>query len=51
MIRIHGDKDKTFPRGHEFSDYVVEGAGHLLAISHAEWLAETVMNYRQSKDV
>ena len=40
FIRIHGDSDSTFKRGHIFSDYVIEGATHVLALTHAKELAQ-----------
>ena len=45
-IRIHGDRDKTFPQGHKFANHVIEGADHLLAISHANPLVQILANYR-----
>jgi len=46
VVRIHGDRDKTFPRGHEFADHVIGGASHLLAVSHAQDLADIVTEHR-----
>ncbi|MCB1095801.1 MAG: alpha/beta hydrolase [Verrucomicrobiae bacterium] len=48
--RIHGDRDRTFPSGHLFSDHVIEGGGHLITMTHAESLAEIICHYRASKE-
>jgi len=45
-IRIHGDADETFKKGHLCSDHVIEGATHVLALTHAEKLAEVISKYR-----
>jgi len=45
-IRIHGDADETFKKGHLYSDYVISGATHVLALSHAEELAKIIKKYR-----
>ncbi len=45
VVRIHGDQDNTFPLGHRLADHVIEDANHLLAVSHAERLAEILAAY------
>ena len=49
VVRIHGDRDKTFPRGHESADHVIRDADHLLVISHAEALAKIIAEHRNGK--
>lgn len=46
VVRIHGDRDETFPAGADRADHVIGGAGHMLALTHAEILAAIVMKYR-----
>lgn len=46
VIRIHGDRDRTFPRGHLYADHVIAGAGHLLSVHHAAELAAIVEAHR-----
>lgn len=50
VVRVHGDRDRTFPRGHMFADHVIEGADHLLAITHAKALAEIVADYSNGQN-
>ena len=45
-IRIHGDSDTTFRKGHLYSDHIIEGASHVLALTHAKELAELIKQYR-----
>jgi len=45
-IRIHGDADETFKKGYLYSDYVISGATHVLALSHAEELSKIIEKYR-----
>lgn len=35
-IHIHGDKDKIFPIENVVPDYIVEGGGHSMTITHSE---------------
>ena len=49
VVRIHGDRDRTFPNGDQFADHVVRGAGHLLAVTHSEELARIVEESRTCK--
>jgi len=45
-IRIHGDSDDTFKRGHIYSDHVIQGATHVLALTHADELARILSIYQ-----
>ena len=49
-IRIHGDVDETFKKGHLYSDHVIKGATHVLALTHAEKLAEVLSKYRYENE-
>lgn len=42
IIRIHGDRDRTFPQSAKYADHLFAGAGHLLAITHSHALAEII---------
>jgi pimeloyl-ACP methyl ester carboxylesterase len=49
VLQIHGDKDITFPIRYVDPDVVIEGGGHLIALTHAEEIAsivETCLNGR-----
>jgi len=49
FVRIHGDRDLTFPQAHQHADHVVTGAGHMLAHTHSTELA-TIIRQRQASD-
>lgn len=42
VIRIHGDRDRTFPHGVQYADIVIPGAGHMLALTHSSELAGAI---------
>lgn len=42
IVRIHGDRDRTFPHGVRYADIVIPGAGHMLALTHSGELAREV---------
>ena len=42
IVRIHGNRDRTFPLGHLHADHVIDGGGHLLAVTHAEAIGKIV---------
>lgn len=48
VIRVHGDRDRTFPNGHRHADHVITGAGHVLVITHSRALAE-IIHQRQAE--
>jgi len=42
-IRIHGDADKLFPiRGFD-PDFVIQGGGHLMVVSHAKQVSDAIL--------
>jgi len=48
LIRIHGNRDSTFPEGDRYADHVISGAGHMLALTHSHELA-TIIHQRQAE--
>lgn len=50
FIRIHGDRDQTFPSGHLHADHVVSGAGHMLALTHSRELADIIRREPAAED-
>ena len=36
ILQIHGDRDRVFPIGRTHPDCIVNGAGHLIAITHSK---------------
>ena len=50
VVRIHGDRDRTFPHGVHYADIVIPGAGHMLALTHSSELARAI-HQRQDADL
>ena len=40
--QIHGDQDQTFPIRYARPEVVIQGGGHLIALTHASEIAEIV---------
>jgi pimeloyl-ACP methyl ester carboxylesterase len=40
VFQIHGDRDSTFPIRYIDADYVVQGGGHVLPLTHGKEVAE-----------
>jgi pimeloyl-ACP methyl ester carboxylesterase len=40
VFQIHGDRDRTFPIRYIDADYVVQGGGHVLPLTHGKEVAE-----------
>lgn len=51
LIRIHGDRDSTFPQGDRCSDHVIVGAGHMLALTHSHELARIIHQLQAEAEV
>jgi pimeloyl-ACP methyl ester carboxylesterase len=47
VVRIHGDRDRTFPHAVQHAEIVIPGAGHMLALTHSSELAKAI---RQKQD-
>lgn len=41
-IRIHGDRDKTFPLRYTDTDMVIRGGGHVLPLTHPAEIAKAL---------
>jgi pimeloyl-ACP methyl ester carboxylesterase len=44
-LHIHGDADETFPLRYVRPDVVIRGGGHVLPLTHAEELAQTIAQF------
>ncbi len=42
VVRIHGDRDRTFPHAVQHADILISGAGHMLALTHSSELARAI---------
>lgn len=40
VFQIHGDRDRTFPIRYIDADYVIQGGGHVLPLTHGKEVAE-----------
>jgi pimeloyl-ACP methyl ester carboxylesterase len=48
LFQIHGDCDSTFPIANVSPDFLIEGGGHLIALSHAEEIAREIERFVKS---
>ena len=43
FFQIHGASDRTFPVRYQQPDVIIPGAGHTLAMSHPEQVAQAIL--------
>lgn len=51
VVRIHGDRDRTFPHAAQYADIVIPGAGHMLALTHSSELATAILQRQAAEPV
>ena len=51
VVRIHGDRDRTFPHAVQYADIVISGAGHMLALTHSSELATAILQRQEAEQV
>ncbi len=48
LFQIHGDCDSTFSIANVSPDFMIEGGGHLIALTHAEEIAREIKRFAES---
>lgn len=51
IIQIHGDRDKVFPINNVNPDYIIEGGGHSMTITHSADVEKVIRGWSETQQI